>query len=57
MADHLEKECIVSIKTVRRKADLTQQIRIVLLDCNYHIDCVHFKTVRIFFYFISTQTI
>ena len=55
-ADHLEKQRIFSFKTVSRNTDLTQQIRTVLLDCSYCTDCIHFKTVCIFFYFISRET-
>lgn len=44
-------------KKVRRNTNLTQQIRIVCPDCNYCIDCIHFKTVCIFFCFISTEII
>ena len=57
MADHLEKQCIFSFKTVRRDNDLTQQIRTVLPDCNNRTGCIHFKTVCVSFCFMSTETI
>ena len=34
-----------------------KQIRIVLLESNYHTDCIYFETVCIFCYFISRKTI